>query len=134
MPYRTIPSLSSSVANRHLLNNSIFLYLFLATFFSGTLYFVYKTWISALFPQAKRTSASGKGKRGGAAATPLKKSVSDLKDAALSGNESATATGTDKEYDESWIPNHHINRPTARRVGKGSYKKSSSKPATPAAE
>lgn len=118
-------------ANGPTTQNSIFLYLFLAAFFSGTLYFVYTTWIGALFPHAKK-GASGKGKRG---AAPLKKSISDLKDAALSGNESTGATGTDKEYDESWIPDHHLHRPTARRVGKSSsFKKSSSKTGTPASE
>lgn len=83
---------------------------------------MYKTWIEALFPKAKRAKASKKG--GAAAAAPAlrKSATSDLKDSALSGNESAgAATGTDKEYDESWIPDHHINRPQARRV-KGSYK------------
>lgn len=84
----------------------IFLYLVLSGVFAGTLYFVYKTWIEALFPQAKRTkSTTGK----------KTKKIADA-DAALSGSESVgTATGS-KTYDESWIPDHHINRPVAKRV------------------
>ncbi|KAG5949436.1 hypothetical protein E4U53_005886 [Claviceps sorghi] len=82
----------------------IFLYLFLSAVFAATLYFVYKTWIEALFPQVKRTKPAGK-----------KKNMAPDADA-LSGSESAaTATGS-KTYDESWIPEHHIHRPAARRV------------------
>ncbi|KAL1857580.1 hypothetical protein VTK73DRAFT_8027 [Phialemonium thermophilum] len=91
----------------------IFLYLFLTGVFGGTLYFVYKTWIETLFPQARRTKA-----------TKVKKSEAAEP---LSGNESAGAgTGTDREYDESWIPSHHINRPVARRVKSGAKGKSRS--------
>ncbi|KAL7925273.1 hypothetical protein ACQKWADRAFT_283514 [Trichoderma austrokoningii] len=78
----------------------IFLYLVLTAAFGGTLYFVYKTWIEALFPQAKKPRAPKK---------PVQKPV-DPADA-LSGSESAG-----KSYDESWIPDHHINRPVAKRV------------------
>ncbi|KAG6000204.1 hypothetical protein E4U54_001510, partial [Claviceps lovelessii] len=90
----------------------IFLYLVLSAVFAGTLYFVYKTWIEALFPQAKRTkSYSAGGKKS--------KKMSPDVDAALSGSESAgTATGS-KTYDESWIPEHHIHRPVAKRVKSG---------------
>ncbi|KAK4192906.1 increased recombination centers protein 22 [Podospora australis] len=90
----------------------IFLYLFLSGLFGATLYFVYKTWIEALFPQAAaRRPATGKvgGKK-------VKKTV-EIEP--LSGSESAgaTSTGADgKEYDEAWIPSHHINRPVAKRV------------------
>ncbi|KAL7797475.1 hypothetical protein V8C37DRAFT_276916 [Trichoderma ceciliae] len=85
----------------------IFLYLVLTAAFGGTLYFVYKTWIEALFPQTKRTRAPKK---------PVQKPV-DPADA-LSGSESAG-----KSYDESWIPDHHINRPVAKRVKSSASKK-----------
>ncbi|RFU80898.1 translocon-associated, alpha subunit [Trichoderma arundinaceum] len=85
----------------------IFLYIVLTATFGGTLYFVYKTWIEALFPQAKRTRAPKK---------PVQKAA-DPADA-LSGSESAGKT-----YDESWIPDHHINRPVAKRVKSSAGKK-----------
>ncbi|KAK4444449.1 increased recombination centers protein 22 [Podospora aff. communis PSN243] len=84
----------------------IFLYLFLTGLFGATLYFVYKTWIESLFPQGTRI------------AKPAKK-VKKVEVEPLSGSESAGATGAEKDYDESWIPNHHINRPQARRVKSG---------------
>ncbi|KAF4469951.1 signal sequence receptor alpha chain [Fusarium albosuccineum] len=90
---------------------SIFLYLFLSGAFAGTLYFVYKTWIEALFPQAKRPRAVKKTKKVDVAEP-------------LSGSEAtAAATGSGKDYDESWIPEHHINRPVARRVKSGASNK-----------
>ncbi|KAK4658051.1 Increased recombination centers protein 22 [Podospora pseudocomata] len=84
----------------------IFLYLFLTGLFGATLYFVYKTWIEALFPQTRRVPAV-KGKK-----------VKKVEVEPLSGSESAgaTSTGADKDYDEAWIPTHHINRPVAKRV------------------
>ncbi|KAK4103890.1 hypothetical protein N658DRAFT_419503 [Parathielavia hyrcaniae] len=94
----------------------IFLYLILTGLFGATLYFVYKTWIEALFPQARPTKGPGGGGGGGG----KKKRVVEAEP--LSGSESAGATsGGDagKSYDESWIPNHHINRPVARRVKSG---------------
>ncbi|KAK5993199.1 Increased recombination centers protein 22 [Cladobotryum mycophilum] len=87
----------------------IFLYLVLSGAFAGTLYFVYKTWIEALFPQAKRAKAPKK---------VVKKPVDD----ALSGSES-TGVSTGKTYDESWIPDNHINRPVAKRVKSSAAKK-----------
>lgn len=85
---------------------SIFLYIFLTGVFGGTLYFVYKTWIEALFPQAKRPVKSSKKSR---------KTVEVAEP--TSGNESAGVTSGDgKEYDETWIPEHHINRPVQKRV------------------
>ena len=91
---------------------SIFLYLFLTGAFGATLYFVYKTWIEALFPQTRRA-----GSRKSARGTP--KNADETEPDKAGG---AAATGTDgKVYDESWIPSHHMNRPQARRA-KGSGK------------
>ncbi|KAF3770723.1 hypothetical protein M406DRAFT_320484 [Cryphonectria parasitica EP155] len=82
----------------------IFLYVFLTGAFGGTLYFIYKTWIEALFPQAKKAPRAGKKAKKIEAPEPL------------SGNESpGVASGVDKDYDESWIPDHH-RRPTVKRV------------------
>lgn len=92
----------------------IFLYLVLSTAFASTLYFVYKTWIEALFPQAKRTKPAKKGRKAADG------------DAALStADSSAVSPGAGKTYDESWIPDHHIKPPVAKRVksGVGSGKK-----------
>ncbi|KAL2119380.1 hypothetical protein VTJ04DRAFT_6340 [Mycothermus thermophilus] len=94
----------------------IFLYLFLTGVFGGTLYWVYKTWIEALFPQTRTKQHSGKKARRQVAAETEP----------LSGSESAGATsGTDanKSYDESWIPEHHLHRPVARRVKSGAKTK-----------
>lgn len=64
----------------------IFLYLFLTGAFAGTLYFVYKTWIEALFPQARRA--------------PRKtKKVEPVADANVSGSES-TGVSTGKRSEE----------------------------------
>ncbi len=71
---------------------------------------MYKTYVEALFPQAKRPRAPKSSKAG---------SEKDSAAAAsLSGSE-AVATGADKGYDESWIPADHINRPSAKRVKSG---------------
>lgn len=98
--------------SNQLTHPSIFLYLVLSAAFAGTLYFVYKTWIEALFPQAKRAPRTPK---------KVKKTVSESSDV-LSGSEStATATGS-KTYDESWIPDHHIARPAGKRSKSGTPK------------
>lgn len=93
---------------------SIFLYLFLTAAFAGVSYFVYKTYIEAFFPQAKRSRSAKKAK------------VITVEKEPLSGGEGA-ATGADKGYDESWIPMDHINRPAAKRVKSGASTKSKTK-------
>jgi hypothetical protein len=86
---------------------SIFLYLVLGASFAGISFFVYKTYIEAFFPQAKKAKAP--------------KKVAKVVEEPLSGGE-GTATGADKGYDESWIPLDHINRPSAKRVKSGTKK------------
>lgn len=81
---------------------SVFLYIFISAAFAGVLYFVYKTWIEALFPASAP-------KRSGPAAAPK----TPRKDEAV-----ATSTAA---VDDSWIPEHHRVRPTARR-GKSATK------------
>jgi hypothetical protein len=97
--------------------SSIFLYLFLAAAFGGTLYFIYKTWIEALFPQTKRGGKGGeRAKRssgGSKAAVAPKDQVSVI---GADGPAVTTGALAQKAYDESWIPDHHINRPKAKRV------------------
>ncbi|KAL0944128.1 signal sequence receptor alpha chain [Colletotrichum truncatum] len=84
----------------------IFLYLFLTGAFAGTLYFVYKTWIEALFPQAKKAKTSKKARQVSVTVP-------------LADSDAPVATSTGKDYDEAWIPDHHINRPVAKRVKSG---------------
>ena len=100
---------------------SIFLYLFLLAAFAGTLYFVYKTWIETLFPQIRRGGRGGeRAKRSGGS----KKAVAP-EDQVSGGDGPAMTTGAmaQQGYDESWIPEHHINRPTAKRVKSGASSK-----------
>lgn len=104
-------------------NRSIFLYIFLSAAFAGTCYFVYKTYIEALFPQTKRSGSGSGGAKG-----PKKGRVTVAEKEPLSGGE-GSATGTDKGYDESWIPSDHLNRPAARRVKSGASSKSKTKAA-----
>lgn len=90
--------------------------MFLSGAFGATLYFVYKTWIEALFPQAKRSSGGRKSRK------PVEK-VEVVSADALSGNESTGAGTGAEDFDASWIPAHHINRPVAKRVKSGASKK-----------
>jgi len=78
----------------------LFLYLILTGALAGVVYFIYVTWIKALFPQQKKRTT-----RKPAATT-----------------DSATASGASKSYDESWIPAQHLQRPEAKRVRSGTPK------------
>lgn len=104
----------------------IFLYLFLLAAFAGTLYFVYKTWIETLFPQTKRRGKGDRTKRSAGAAG----SKDPLSAVSPDGSASTTGTSAQKAYDESWIPDHIINRPKAKRVQNGASAKSKSKTAS----
>lgn len=103
---------------------SIFLYIVLLAGLGGTLYFVYKTWIEALFPQTKRGGKGGERAKRSSAGT--KKAVDPAEQVAVIGADGpAVTTGAlaQQAYDESWIPDHHINRPAARRVKSGASAK-----------
>ncbi|KAI9736188.1 MAG: hypothetical protein M1834_001073 [Cirrosporium novae-zelandiae] len=97
----------------------IFLYLFLTVIFTGTLYFIYKTWITTLFPQKRR---GGKGGERAKKSSAGSKKVDPTEQVSVAGADGPAVTSSAKAYDENWIPAHHINRPEARRV------KSSGKP------
>ena len=95
-------------------HDRIFLYLLLAAIFCGSSYFIYNTWIAALFPQKPRRSGERIKRAPGSA---KKADMGDVNMVAGSGGP-AVATGA-KVYDESWIPEHHIHRPEAKRVKTG---------------
>ena len=80
--------------------------------FAGSCYFIYNTWIATLFPQKTKGSKVSSKRSTGAS-----KKI-DIQGSVVSGDGPATTTGS-KAYDESWIPEHHINRPEARRVKSG---------------
>ncbi|KAF2216210.1 hypothetical protein CERZMDRAFT_109162 [Cercospora zeae-maydis SCOH1-5] len=95
----------------------IFLYLFLLAAFGGTVYFIYTTWITTLFPQKKR---GGKGGERAKRSTGGLKPVDPNDQVSVVGADGpAVASGSSKGYDESWIPAEHLQRPQARRVGSG---------------
>jgi hypothetical protein len=99
---------------------SIFLYLVLLALFAGTLYFVYKTWIETLFPQLKRGGKGGERAKRSSAGT--KKAIDTKDQVSVIGADGPAVTSgalAQKAYDESWIPDGHLNRPSARRVQSG---------------
>ncbi|CAL3971927.1 hypothetical protein PZA11_005171 [Diplocarpon coronariae] len=102
----------------------IFLYLVLLGAFAGTLYFVYKTWIETLFPQTKRGGKGGeRAKRssgGTKKAVPVEEQISVI---GADGPAVTTGAEAQKAYDESWIPAHHMTRPSAKRVKSGASTK-----------
>ena len=99
------------------------MYLVLLAGFGGTLYFIYKTWIETLFPQTKRGGKGGE--RAKRSSLGTKKAV-DPKDqvSVIGADGPAVTTGAlaQKAYDESWIPEGHLNRPAAKRVKSGASK------------
>ena len=94
--------------------------------FVGTLYFIYSTWITTLFPQTKR---GGKGGERAKRSSGMSKKVDPADQVSVVGADGPAVTTGAKAYDESWIPAHHINRPQAQRVKGGARGKSKSKPA-----
>lgn len=86
---------------------------------------MYKTWIETLFPQMKRGGKGGervKRSSGGS-----KKAVDVTDQVSVTGADGPAVTSgaqAQKAYDESWIPEHHINRPKAKRVQSSASSKS----------
>ncbi|KAF2252224.1 hypothetical protein BU26DRAFT_516894 [Trematosphaeria pertusa] len=97
----------------------IFLYLVLLAAFAGTVYFIYNTWITTLFPQKKR---GGKGGERAKKSSGGSKKVDPSDQAAVIGADGPAVTSGAKAYDESWIPAQHLQRPEARRVRSGTPK------------
>lgn len=93
----------------------IFLYLFLAAIFVSTLYFIYSTWITTLFPQAK---SKGKGGDRARKSTSGAKRIDAGEQVGVVGGDGPAVTSASKAYDESWIPSHHINATSPRSRGK----------------
>ncbi|RDW87279.1 hypothetical protein BP5796_02973 [Coleophoma crateriformis] len=102
----------------------IFLYLVLLGAFGGTLYFVYKTWIETLFPQTRRGGKGGERAKRSSLGTKKAVDVKDQVSVLDADGPAVMSTGAaQKAYDESWIPQSHINRPTAKRVKSGASAK-----------
>ncbi|KAF2190133.1 hypothetical protein K469DRAFT_657854 [Zopfia rhizophila CBS 207.26] len=97
----------------------IFLYLVLFGAFAGTVYFIYNTWITTLFPQKKR---GGKGGERAKRSSGGSKKVDPADQAAVVGADGPAVTSGAKAYDESWIPASHLQRPEAKRVRSGTPK------------
>ncbi|KAL9594066.1 MAG: hypothetical protein Q9219_007231 [cf. Caloplaca sp. 3 TL-2023] len=98
----------------------IFLYLFLLALFAGTLYFIYSTWISTLFPQKRRPG--GKDASRARKSTAGTKKVDPADQVGVVGADGPAVTSGSRVgggYDESWIPEGHLQRPEARRVKSG---------------
>ena len=101
----------------------------LAGVFGGTAYFVYNTWFSTLFPQAKKSrpgfrsqaSASGvPGKDGSRAKKSLSgASVDPSEQIPVEGADGPAVTTSSMAYDQSWIPESHLQRPTSKRIKSG---------------
>lgn len=94
----------------------LFLYAILAAGFAATAYFVYSTFVAPLLPQKRRVQRAGKGGR--------RAGDSDEKigGAGAEGAAAAVASGSRLGYDETWIPEHHMRRPDAKRVRSGTPK------------
>jgi hypothetical protein len=111
------------MSTRPLLTNtilsSIFLYIVLLGVFGGTVFFIYNTWITTLFPQKKR---GGKGGERAKRSSGGSKKVDPADQVAVMGADGPAVTSGAKAYDESWIPATHLQRPEARRVRSGTPK------------
>jgi len=97
----------------------IFLYLVILGVFTGTVYFIYNTWITTFFPQKK---GRGKGGERAKRSSQGTKKVDPADQVAVVGADGPAVTSGAKAYDESWIPAAHLQRPEAKRVRSGTPK------------
>lgn len=98
---------------------SIFLYIFLAAAFAGTVYFIYNTWITTLFPQKRRGGKGGERAKRSSGQTKKVDPSDQIGVVGADGPAVASGSAVPKGWDESWIPEGHLKRPEARRVGSG---------------
>lgn len=96
--------------------SSIFLYLVLLGVFGGTVYFIYSTWITTLFPQQRR---GGKGGERAQRSSGGSKKVDPSDQVSVLGADGPAVASGSKAYDESWIPAQHLQRPEAKRISSG---------------
>ncbi|KAL8953676.1 MAG: hypothetical protein Q9222_000460, partial [Ikaeria aurantiellina] len=127
VPY-TLPAFNETVAvvepDTSIFDPQIlFLYLFLLSLFTATCYFIYKTWISTLFPQKKRSNIPGKDALRAKKSTHGTKKVDPTEQVGVVGADGPAVASGAKAYDESWIPAGHLQRPEARRVKSGNRPK-----------
>ena len=84
---------------------------------------MYKTWIVTLFPQTRRGGKGGeRAKRSSGGSKKAVDTVDQVSVIGADGPAVTTGAMAKQAYDESWIPEHHINRPAAKRVQGGSTK------------
>ncbi|KAH0536853.1 hypothetical protein FGG08_006316 [Glutinoglossum americanum] len=105
----------------------IFLYIFLLAAFAGTAYFIYTTWLASLFPQQRRGKGGERAKpsRGAKKTDPAGQVAVPAEGAGADG--AAVTTGAKTTYDESWIPELHMKKPVAKKVGGGATIKTKSR-------
>ena len=96
---------------------SIFLYFILLAAFGGTAYFIYSTWITTLFPQTK--GKRGKGGERAKTSSGGSKSVDPTQQVGVVGADGPAVTSAKQLYDQSWIPQQHLQRPEAKRIRSG---------------
>ena len=84
--------------------DSLFLYTLLATLFGGAAYFAYTTWAESVAPKKPKRKFE----------TPKPAPAAETPDA------------SGAKYQESWIPEHHLKRPGAKKGNSKAGKKSPS--------
>ena len=104
---------------------SIFLYLLLGSSFAGTIYFIYSTWITTLFPQAKKSR--GKGGERAKTSTKGSKKVDPSEQVGVIGADGPAVASKATAYDESWLPEGHLRRPEQKRSKSGTPKRTPAK-------